>query len=87
MHTETWILHTHPNTSQGPHHIILRGAAVTATVLGRERRKITAMLAGREKQAKVTHTAVHYSTLLPCCILPVHTLVTFTAVAAVYGAD
>ena len=54
MHTETWVLHTHPNTPQGPHQITLRGAAVGPNLLGRERRRVTAMLAEREKSSKVS---------------------------------
>ena len=53
MHTETWVLHTHPKTPQGPHQITLRGAAVGPNLLGRERRRVTAMLAEREKSSKV----------------------------------
>lgn len=53
MYAETWVLHTHPSTPQGPCSIILRGAAVEANVLGRNRRKMAAMLADREKLAKV----------------------------------
>ena len=56
MYTETWVLHSHPCTPQGPHQITLRGAAVEANVLGRERRKVAAMLADREKSAKVYTT-------------------------------
>ncbi|KAL0018983.1 hypothetical protein WJX79_007081 [Trebouxia sp. C0005] len=51
--SETWVLHTHPSTPQGPHHVTLRGAAVGPNVLGRERRKVFAMLAEKEKSAKV----------------------------------
>ncbi|DBA87185.1 TPA: hypothetical protein ACH3X2_005189 [Trebouxia sp. C0005] len=50
---KTWVLHTHPSTPQGPHHVTLRGAAVGPNVLGRERRKVFAMLAEKEKSAKV----------------------------------
>ncbi|KAL0020544.1 hypothetical protein WJX77_000174 [Trebouxia sp. C0004] len=53
MYTETWVLHTHPSTPQGPHHVTLRGAAIGPNVLGRERRKVCAMLAEKEKSAKV----------------------------------
>ena len=53
MHTETWVLHTQPNTPQGPHQVTLRGAAVGPNLLGRERRRVTAMLAEREKSSKV----------------------------------
>ena len=56
MYTETWVLHTHPNTPQGPHHLTLRAAAVGPNVLGRERRKVSAMLAEKEKSAKVQHS-------------------------------
>ena len=54
MYAETWVLHTHPSTPQGPCPITLRGAAVEANVLGRERRKMAAILADREKSSKVT---------------------------------
>ena len=54
MFTETWVLHTHPSTPQGPSPVVLRGAAVEPNVSGRECRKMAAMLADREKSAKVT---------------------------------
>ncbi len=65
MYTETWVLHTHPSTPQGPHHITLRGAAVGPNVLGRERRKVSAMLAEKEKSAKVQYSS-------PCLCLRLH---------------
>ena len=58
MYTETWVLHTHPSTPQGPHPVTLRGAAVGPNVLGRERRKVSAMLADKEKSAKVQYSGV-----------------------------
>ena len=64
MYTETWVLHTHPSTPQGPHHVTLRGAAVGPNVLGRERRKVFAMLAEKEKSAKVLYSG-------PCFCLSV----------------
>lgn len=54
MFTETWVLHTHPATPQGPCPITLRGVAVEASTLGRNRRKMAAMLADREKSSKVS---------------------------------
>ena len=53
MYAETWVLHTHPTTPKGPCSITLRGAAVEADTLGRNRRKVAAMLADREKTSKV----------------------------------
>lgn len=55
MHSETWVLHTHPATPQGSCPVNLRGTAVTPNMLGRERRKISALLADKEEKAKVLH--------------------------------
>ena len=59
MFSDEWVLHTHPNTPEGSRQVLMRGAAVEPNVQGRERRKLSRMLAEKEKQSKVPLQCLH----------------------------